>query len=167
MNPSPLHRLLAGVLAALLGTALLAGCSAPRDLDDAVASQLQTRVAAAKQLATAQDFPAALAELQQLNQEVAAASDQGKVSQERKTRIETAISTIRAELEAAVAPAPQPAPSAPSAPSAPEPNRPLTEDERKQQEEAAKEAEKQLEEAQEEAEKQREEAEKDKGKGKD
>jgi hypothetical protein len=146
------------VLGACLGMSLLAGCS-PADLDGAVAGQLQTRVAAAKQLAAAQDFPAALAELQQLNLDVAAAAEQGKVSQDRKTRIEAAISAIRGDLEAAITPAP--------APTAPATDRPLSEEERKQLEEAQKEAEKQQEEAQEEAEKQQEEAEKDKGKGKD
>jgi hypothetical protein len=75
------------------------------------------------------------------------------VSQQRKTRIEAAISTIRTDLEAGLAPAPQPEPTAPAV------DPPLTEDEKERAEEAQKEARKQREEAQKEAEKQREEAE--------
>ena len=157
MNRHPRRKLTTAVLGACLGVALLGGCSPAPDLDTAVAGQLQTRVASAKERAAAQDFPSALAELQQLNQDVAAAAEQGKVSQQRKARIEAAISTIRSDLETALAPAPTPA------------DQPLSKDEQerleeaqkeaeKQREEAQKEAEKLLEEAQEEAEKQRKEA---------
>ncbi|WP_258803143.1 hypothetical protein [Pseudarthrobacter sp. NS4] len=155
MKPSPLRMWLTAVLGACLGVSLLAGCSPAPDLDGAVAGQLQTRVAAAKQLAAAQDFPGALAELEQLNQDVSAAADQGKVSQQRKTRIEAAISTIRNDLETALAPAPQPVPTTPGA------DPPLTEDEKERAEEAQKEARKQREEAQKEADKLLEEAEKE------
>ncbi|RDV09410.1 hypothetical protein DXK94_13570 [Arthrobacter sp. RT-1] len=148
MNRHPRRKLTATVLGACLGVALLGGCSPAPDLDTAVAGQLQTRVASAKKLAAAQDFPSALAELQQMNQDVATAADQGKVSQQRKARIEAAISTIRSELEAALAPAP----------TSPATDRPLTKDEQERLEEAQKEAEKQREEAQKEAEKQLEEA---------
>jgi hypothetical protein len=159
VNRQARRKLTTAVLSACLGVALLAGCSPAPDLDSAVATQLQTRVASAKERVAAQAFPSALAELQQLNQDVATAADQGKVSQQRKARIEAAISTIRSELKAALEPAPTPQAT----------NRPLTKDEQerleeaqkeaeKQREEAQKEAEKQLEEAQEEAEKQRKEA---------
>lgn len=151
MNRRARRKLTAAVLGASLGLALLAGCSPAPDLDTAVAGQLQTRVASAKELAAAQDFPSALAELQQLNQEVAAAAGQGKVSQQRKARIEAAISAIRTDLEAALAPAPTPSAT----------DRPLSKDELERLEEAQKEAEKQREEAQKEAEKQLEEAQED------
>jgi hypothetical protein len=148
MNCRARRKLTTSVLVACLGVALLAGCSPAPELDNAVASQLQTRVASAKERAAAQDFPSALAELQQLNQDVAAAADQGKVSQQRKARIEAAIGAIRSDLEAALAPAPTP----------PATDRPLSKDEQERLEEAQKEAEKQREEAQKEAEKLMEEA---------
>lgn len=147
-----LRRLTGGAVAACLGMSLLAGCSAAPDLDGGVAAQLQQRVAAAKQLAAGQDFAAALAELDQLRQDVAAAAQQGQVSETRKTRIDTAISAVRSDLEGSLAPAP--APTAPAA----EP--PLTEEQLEQAEEARQEAEEQREDAQKEAQKQREEAQK-------
>lgn len=134
------------ILAACLGLVLLTSCAGASELDAGTAEGLQARVASAKQLAAQQDFPAALAELQQLDQDVATAAEKGLMSAERKARAEAAISKIRAELEAAQQAAePQPAPSA-------EPT--AAED----QEDAQKEAEKQLEDA-------KKDAEKGKGKG--
>lgn len=134
------------ILAACLGLVLLTSCAGASELDAGTAEGLQARVASAKQLAAQQDFPAALAELQQLGQDVATAAEKGLMSAERKARAEAAISKIRAELEAAQQAAePQPAPSA-------EPT--AAED----QEDAQKEAEKQLEDA-------KKDAEKGKGKG--
>lgn len=154
MNRVPLRRLLAVALAACLGISLLAGCSPAPDLDETVAGPLQTRVAAAKQFAAEQDLPAALAELQQLSQDVSAAAGQGKISQQRRSRIDAAISAIRTDLEAAMAPAPQPTATAPAG------DPPAGEDQKEQAEEAKKEAEEQREEAKEEADKK-----KDQGKG--
>lgn len=162
MNRTPLQRLLTGAVAAGLGISLLTSCSGQSDLDDGVATQLQTRVAEAKQLAAQQDFAAAQAELEQLSQEVATAAGQGRMSQQRQSRIEAAIGSIRSELEAALAPAPPaptPARSAPAPAPATDPQ--VTEDQQEQAEEAAKEAEEQREDAQKEAEKQREEAQKE------
>ncbi|WP_104044926.1 hypothetical protein [Arthrobacter sp. ZGTC412] len=159
MNRTPLQRLLSGVVAAGLGISLLTSCSGQSDLDDGVAAQLQTRVAEAKQLAAQQDFAAAQAELEQLSQEVATAAGQGRMSQQRQSRIEAAIGSIRSELEAALAPAP-PAPTPAPAP-APATDPQVTEDQQEQAEEAAKEAEEQREDAQKEAEKKREEAQKE------
>lgn len=134
------------ILAACLGLVLFTSCAGASELDAGTAEGLQARVASAKQLAAQQDFPAALAELQQLGQDVATAAEKGLMSAERKARAEAAISKIRAELEAAQQAAePQPAPSA-------EPT--AAED----QEDAQKEAEKQLEDA-------KKDAEKGKGKG--
>ncbi|WPU08529.1 hypothetical protein [Pseudarthrobacter oxydans] len=134
------------ILAACLGLVLLTSCAGASELDAGTAEGLQARVASAKQLAAQQDFPAALAELQQLDQDVATAAEKGLMSAERKARAEAAISKIRAELEAAQQAAePQPAPSA--EPTAAEDH-----------EDAQKEAEKQLEDA-------KKDAEKGKGKG--
>ncbi|MFX1819067.1 hypothetical protein PV768_04680 [Pseudarthrobacter sp. CC4] len=134
------------ILAACLGLVLLTSCAGASEVDAGTAEGLQARVASAKQFAAQQDFPAALAELQQLGQDVATAAEKGLMSAERKARAEAAISKIRAELEAAQQAAePQPAPSA-------EPT--AAED----QEDAQKEAEKQLEDA-------KKDAEKGKGKG--
>lgn len=134
------------ILAACLGFVLLTSCAGASELDAGTAEGLQARVASAKQLAAQQDFPAALAELQQLGQDVATAAEKGLMSAERKARAEAAISKIRAELEAAQQAAePQPAPSA--EPTAAEDH-----------EDAQKEAEKQLEDA-------KKDAEKGKGKG--
>ncbi|MUU72506.1 hypothetical protein [Pseudarthrobacter sp. GA104] len=134
------------ILAACLGLVLLTSCAGASEVDAGTAEGLQARVASAKQFAAQQDFPAALAELQQLGQDVATAAEKGLMSAERKARAEAAISKIRAELEAAQQAAePQPAPSA-------EPT--AAED----KEDAQKEAEKQLEDA-------KKDAEKGKGKG--
>ncbi|HEU4666779.1 MAG TPA: hypothetical protein VFS79_03880 [Arthrobacter sp.] len=133
--------------AAGLALVLFTSCAGASELDAGTAAGLQARVASAKQLTAQQDFPAALAELQQLGQDVATAAEKGLMSQERKSRAEAAINKIRAELEAAQQAAqPQPVPSA----------EPTADDD--QQEDARKEAEKQLEDA-------KKEAEKGKGKG--
>ena len=132
--------------AAALALVLLTSCAGASELDAGTAAGLQARVASAKQLTAQQDFPAALAELQQLGQDVATAAEKGLMSQERKARAEAAITKIRAELEAAQQAAePQPVPSA----------EPTADNE---EEDARKEAEKQLEDA-------KKEAEKGKGKG--
>jgi len=164
MNRTPLQRLLTGAVAAGLGISLLTSCSGQPDLDGGVAAQLQTRVAEAKQLAAQQDFAGAQAELDQLSQEVATAAGRGRMSQQRQSRIEAAIGTIRSELEATLAPAapapgPAPAPAPATDPQVADPR--AAEDQREQAEEAAKEAEEQREDAQKEAEKQREETQKE------
>lgn len=135
-------KLAARIGAAGLALVLFTSCAGASELDAGTAADLQARVASAKQLTAQQDFPAALAEVQQLGQDVATAAEKGLMSQERKARAEAALSKIRAELEAAQQAAePQPAPSV----------EPTADDD--QQEDAKKEAEKQLEDAQKEAEK--------------
>lgn len=129
-----MNRLLTAVLAACLGVSLFTACAAAPELDPGVAGNLQTRVATAKQLAANKNFPAALAELQQLGQDVTTAAERGQVSQQRKTRIEASISTIKSDLETAMTPAPQPVPTA--TPSS-------GKDGKKQEEDAKKEAENQ------------------------
>jgi hypothetical protein len=106
-------KLTARIGATGLGLVLLTSCAGTPDLDAGRAGELQARVATAKQLTSRQEFPAALAELQQLGKDVATAAEQGLMSEERRVRAEAAISKIRAELEAAQRAAePQPAPSA-------------------------------------------------------
>lgn len=103
------------LLAACLGVLMFTACSTTPELGEGAAAKLQDRVAAARQLTAEQNFPAALAEVQQLGQDVTTAAGQGLMSQDRKTRIEAAISTIKADLEAAMAPvAPAPSPPAPA-----------------------------------------------------
>ncbi|RKO25375.1 hypothetical protein D7Z96_06095 [Pseudarthrobacter phenanthrenivorans] len=133
-----------------LGLVLFTACSGAPALDPGTAAELQQRVSATKQLTAQQDFAAALAELDRLGQDVAAAAGKGLMSPERRASAEAAISKIRAELEAARA-APSPEPTA-------------DEDRQEQDEDARKDAEKKLEEAQKEAEKEAEKA-KEKGKG--
>lgn len=149
MNHSPKRRLFAVALAACLGMSLLAGCSATPDLDGGVAGELQTRVAAAKQLTAQQDFPAALAELQALGQDVTTAASQGRMSEQRKARIEAAINAIKADLEAALTPAPSPTQTPPAV------DPPEDRDAKEREEDARKEAEKQREEEQKKAEKEK------------
>ena len=146
---SSLRRARCWVAAVCLGALLLTACSTPPELDEGAAGELQTRVAAAKRLAAQQNFPAALAELQQLSEKVRTAEEQGLMSQERKTRIEASISKVRADLETAMTPAePQPATSAPAA-------EPPDNEGKDQKEDAKKKAEKQQEEAKKEAEKEK------------
>lgn len=141
------------LLSACLGILMLTACSPAAELDDGAAAELQDRVSVAKQLTAEQNFPAALAALQQLSQEVISAADQGLMSQERKTRIQAAISAIEADLEAALAPQT----------SAPEQPAPTTESpaDGKEQEETRQAAEKRSEEARKKAEEQLEETQND------
>lgn len=107
------------VPALFLAAALLAGCAAAPELDEATAGKFQARVASAKQLAADQNFPAALAELDQLSREVREGAEQGAVPPERRSRIESSISKVRTDLEAARSAAqPQPTPTT----AAPEPH---------------------------------------------
>ena len=123
------------LLAACLGALMFTACSAAPGLDDEAARKLQNRAASAKQLTVEQNFPAALAELQQLERDVTTAAEVGSMSQERKTRIEAAISTIKADLEAAMTPAVTP----PATP-APATEPPGGSNEKEQEEEAEKDA---------------------------
>lgn len=100
------------VTALFLAAVLLAGCAGAPELAEAAAGKFQARVATAKQLAAEQNFPEALAELDKLGSEVQAAAEQGDVSVERRSRIESSISKVRADLEAAHAAAqPEPDPT--------------------------------------------------------
>lgn len=117
-----------------LAAVLLAGCAAAPELDEQVAGNLQARVAAAKQFAAQQDFGGAVTELEQLSNEVQAAADQGRLSQERQSRIEASIAKLRADLDAAIAAAepPTPSPTVPSREPQQEPDREGKEDAKKE-----------------------------------
>lgn len=108
-----------------LAAVLLAGCAGAPELDAEVAGKLQARVAAAKQFAAQQEFGGAVTELEQLGNEVQAAADQGRLSQERQSRIEASIAKVRADLDQAIASAepPTPSPTVPSREPQPEPDR--------------------------------------------
>jgi hypothetical protein len=94
-----------------LAAVLLAGCAGQPELDEEVAGKLQARVAAAKQFAAQQEFGGAVTELEHLGNEVQAAADQGRLSQERQSRIEASIAKVRADLDQAIASAEPPTPS--------------------------------------------------------
>lgn len=118
-----------------LAAVLLAGCAGAPELDEQVAGKLQARVAAAKQFAAQQDFGGAVTELEQLGNEVQAAADQGRLSQERKSRIEASTAKLRADLDAAIAAAepPTPSPTVPSREPQQEPDREVKEEDAKKE----------------------------------
>jgi hypothetical protein len=106
------RRFLGPAVMFFLAAILLAGCAgAAPELDEEAAGQFQARVVTAKQMAAEQEFHGAVAELEQLGKDVQAAGGQGRLSQERRSRIEAAIAKVRADLEAAIAAAERPTPS--------------------------------------------------------
>lgn len=146
---------------------LLGGCSVPTELDKEAAAQFSTRVAEARQLTAQQDFPAADAQLQQLEQDVQVAAERGRVSADRQARIESSISKIRASLDVAMVPEPQPAPPEENpAEKGAEDLRDAQEDARKDAQKDAEDARKDAEDAQKDAQRERERAAK-KGQGGD
>ncbi|MGY4542770.1 hypothetical protein ACVWY0_002695 [Arthrobacter sp. UYNi723] len=93
----------AGLAAALALAASLAGCG-PADtaMQRDTAHQLQELVLGVSQAAAANDHTAALKTLDSLEADVATAAGSGKVSEERRRRIMTSITAVRADLNAAV-----------------------------------------------------------------
>ena len=118
----------------ILAAVLLAGCAGAPELDEQVAGNFQARVAAAKQFAAQRDFGGAVTELEQLGNEVQVAADQGRLSQERQSRIEASIAKLRVDLDAAIAAAepPTPSPTVPSREPQQEPGREGKEDAKKE-----------------------------------
>lgn len=109
-----ISRLNVAVLSGIVSAALLAGCSAAPELDEAAGRRLQDRVSAAKQLTAQQNYTGAVAELDQLARELQTAVANGEVSAARSSRIEASVSKVRAGLDAAIAaakPTPEPVPS--------------------------------------------------------
>jgi len=111
MNRQPVRTVLAGVAAAVL----LAGCASQQLASNGTAGQLQERVRTVRQLVTEQNHSGALAELDGLSADVAAAADRGDLSAEQQQRADQALSAVRADLESMVAEtAPAEAPAADS-----------------------------------------------------
>jgi len=92
-----------GLAAALVLAASLAGCGpADTGLPRDTAQQLQERVLGVSQSAAANDHLAALRTLDGLEADVTAAAGSGQVSWERRRRIMTSITAVRADLTAAM-----------------------------------------------------------------
>ena len=88
---------------ALVLAATLAGCSPTETgLPTDTARQFQERVLAVSEAANANDHSTALKTLESLEADVAAAAGTGLVSGERRRRILTSITAVRADLTAAL-----------------------------------------------------------------
>ena len=94
---------LVGGSAALVLAVSLAGCGpADTGLQRGAAGQLQERVLSVTQAAAANDLAAALQALDSLEGDVASATSNGQVSEDRRRTIVTSIAAVRADLAAAV-----------------------------------------------------------------
>jgi hypothetical protein len=81
----------------------LAGCGpADTGLQRGAAGQLQERVLSVTQAAAANDLAAALQALDSLEGDVASATSNGQVSEDRRRTIMTSMAAVRADLTAAV-----------------------------------------------------------------
>ena len=98
--------LVGGSAALVLAVSLavsLAGCGpADTGLQRGAAGQLQQRVLSVTQAAAANDPAAALQALDSLEGDVASATSNGQVSEDRRRTIMTSIAAVRADLAAAV-----------------------------------------------------------------
>ena len=93
-------RVLAFLAALALSAGVLAGCApTPSEISSAVSTELQTTVVAIADAAAAGDAATALAELDQLQQQLDAALADGSVSAERAAAIQTRIDLVRADLQ--------------------------------------------------------------------
>ncbi|MCO4273082.1 hypothetical protein NG701_01315 [Pseudarthrobacter sp. HLT3-5] len=94
----------AGLAAALAVAVSLAGCGpADTGMQRDTAHQLQELVLGVSQAAAANDHAAALKTLDSLEADVATAAGSGQVSEERRRKIMTSITAVRADLNAAAA----------------------------------------------------------------
>jgi hypothetical protein len=103
-------RVMAFLAALAVSAGILAGCAGtPSEISSAVSTELQTTVVAIADAAAAGDAATALAELDQLQQQLDAALADGSVSSERAAAIQTRIDLVRADLqpEPVVEPAPE------------------------------------------------------------
>jgi septal ring factor EnvC (AmiA/AmiB activator) len=89
--------------AALILAATLAGCAPDAGLQRDTARQLQERVLSVGQAAAGNDHAAALKALERLESDLSAASASGRVSEDRRRTIMTAVAAVRADLTAAEA----------------------------------------------------------------
>lgn len=106
MKPARFRPVRALAFAAALA---VAGCAAPQDLDNATGAALQEQAAAVRSALAGGDHAAALTTLDTLAADVERAAAEGKISEERKTRILQAIARVRGDALAAI-------PSEPAAP---------------------------------------------------
>lgn len=109
--------------APLVVVALLGGCAGPAaDLDASTGRDLQSRVLVVANAAADGDTAGALAALDALEAQLAAAEAAGTVSATRAADIRAAIALVRADLSPAVetpAPTPEPSSVAPAEPVSP------------------------------------------------
>ena len=92
-------------MAIALSVAALAGCSpTPTALSEEVSTDMQSGVVAVAEAAAGGDYVSAQARLDELQQKLDAALAAGAVSAERAGAIQTAIDTVRTDLQ----PAPEP-----------------------------------------------------------
>ena len=103
---SRVQALVGGSAALVLAVSLavsLAGCGpADTGLQRGAAGQLQERVLSVTQAAAANDLAAALQALDSLEGDLASATSNGQVSEDRRRTIMTSIAAVRADLTAAV-----------------------------------------------------------------
>ncbi|GLI27433.1 hypothetical protein ARHIZOSPH14_16750 [Agromyces rhizosphaerae] len=95
-----------GVLALVATAAVawsLAGCAAGPDLDTATGETLQAGVAEVAQRSDEGDLAGAMAALDLLEEELAAASDDGRIDDDREAEVREAIALVRTDLESALA----------------------------------------------------------------
>jgi hypothetical protein len=96
-------RVVLQVATALALAVSLAGCGpAETGLQRDAARQLQERVQGVSQAAAAKDHAGALLALDRLEADLASASGDGRVSEERRRRIMTIVIAVRADLRAAI-----------------------------------------------------------------
>jgi hypothetical protein len=101
--PFARQRALPFAVALILATTL-AGCATPdAGLQRETARQLQERVLSVGQAAAGKDNAAALKALERLESDLSAASASGRVSEDRRRTIMTAVAAVRADLTAAEA----------------------------------------------------------------
>lgn len=98
-------------VAAVVGVALavgLSGCAGSPSLDEATGARMQDGVVQIAELAAGGDIAGAASQLDALQAQLAEAVDGDLVSAARAARIQTAIDTVRADLDGLQAPAPEP-----------------------------------------------------------
>jgi hypothetical protein len=107
-----MRRVTVTFVAAALTLAVLAGCTpAPTTLSEEISTDMQSGVVAVAEAAAAGDSVSALARLDELQQKLEAALAAGAVSAERAGAIQTAIDTVRTDLQPAPEPVVEPSPT--------------------------------------------------------